>query len=326
MRRERAAKLHPLRVILEGTLRHFTASELLSLFAQRRHTGTLDVKQGEARARLAFRDGRVAWAEATGADSLPDIVALLVGWREGDFWFLDDAAVPDGATPLAADVLPLVEAAEARAAEEQRLIGLYPNEQIVFRVNSKPQGDVSLRPEEFPVLFAIGGGKSLAQLRAELNRPAVELYAIVARLHGAKLIEAVGGGGESGDTRKIPALTVAPRPAAPAPIGTLTADDGTMHPLLEDVTTIGRTPANAIALADGSVSSNHARVIRTADGFVLEDVGSRNGTYVNSEKVAGRRALADGDIVRFGKMLLTFNVAVETKRQDTTQPEMKRSS
>ncbi len=301
-------------------MRHFTASELLSLFAQHRHTGTLDAKQGEARARLAFRDGRVAWAEATGADSLPDIVALLVGWREGDFWFLDDAAIPEGVTPLAVDVMPLVEAADAKAAEARRLLDLYPNDQVVFRVNSKPQGDVSLRPEEFPVLFAIGAGKSLAQLRAELGRPAVELYSIVARLHGANLIEMAGD--LAGDTKKIAAITVPP-PAAKkaAPIGTLTADDGTMHPLLEDITTIGRTPANAIVIPDGSVSSSHARVVRTGDGFVLEDVGSRNGTYVNSEKVAGKRALADGDIVRFGKVLLTFNVAVETKRQDTTQPD-----
>ena len=171
-----------MRVILEGTLRHFPAGELLALFAERRHSGTLDAKQGEARVRLAFREGRVVGAEATGADSLEAIVAMLVGWREGDFWFLDDVAIPEGAKPMAADVMPLVEAAEARAAEEQRLLGLYPDDQLVFRVNNKPQGDVSLRPEEFPVLFAIGGGKSLAQLRAELGRPAVELYAVVARL------------------------------------------------------------------------------------------------------------------------------------------------
>jgi FHA domain/Domain of unknown function (DUF4388) len=308
-----------LRVILEGNLRHFTATELLSLFAQHKHTGTLDAKQGDARARIAFRDGRVAWAEASGAESLQDIVAMLVGWREGDFWFLDEPAIPAGVTPLAVDVMPLVEAADARAAEQQRLLGLYPDDQIVFRVNSKPQGDVSLRPEEFPVLFAIGAGKSLAQLRAELGRPAVELYSIVSRLEGANLIEVAG---DSGATKKVQAITVPPPSMSKhAPIGTLTADDGTMHPLLEEITTIGRTPSNAVVLPDGSVSSNHARVIRTSEGFVLEDIGSRNGTYVNSEKVAGKRALADGDVVRFGKVLLTFNVAVETKRQVTTQPD-----
>jgi hypothetical protein len=314
-----------LRVILEGTLRHFTAGELLSLLGQNKHTGTLDAKLGDARARLAFRDGRVAWAEATGARDLGEIVALLMSWREGDFWFLDDVAMPEGVTPLAVDITPLVAAAEQRAAEEQRLLALYPDEGMTFRVAGQPQGDVKLKPEEFGVLFQIGPGRTLAQLRADAARPAVELYAIVARLQAAELIEVVTDPEATQNTRKIPALAnVTPLSASkPAPIGTLTADDGTMHPLLEEVTTIGRTAANSIALPDGSVSSTHARVVRTAEGFVLEDSGSRNGTFVNSEKVAGKRLLADGDTVRFGKVLLTFNVAVETSRKDTTQPEMK---
>jgi hypothetical protein len=316
-----------LRVILEGSLRHFTAGELLLLLGQNKHTGTLDAKLGDARARLAFRDGRVAWAEASGAGDLAAIIALLMSWREGDFWFLDDVAVPEGIAPLAVDIAPLVAAAEQRAAEEARLLKLFPDEQIAFRVVGQPQGDVQLRPEEFAVLFQIGPGRTLAQLRADAGRPAVELYAVVARLQAARLIEVVQDAGATQSTRKIPALTnLKPlTETKPAPIGTLTADDGTMHPLLEEVTTIGRTTANAIALPDGSVSSTHARVIRTAEGFVLEDTGSRNGTFVNSEKVAGSRVLADGDTVRFGKVLLTFNVAVETRRKDTTQPELKHS-
>ena len=309
-----------MRVILEGSLRHFTAGELLSLLAGNKHTGTLDAKQGEARARLALRDGRVAWAEATGARDLAEVVALLSGWREGEFWFLDDVAVPDGVTPLAVDIMPLVEAAEERIAEEQRLLKLYPDEQTAFRVTNRPPGDVSLKPEEFQVLFQIGTGRTLAQLRIDSKRPPVELYGIVARLQAAKLIEEVADAESTAKTTKSKPVTAAKQRA---PIGTLTADDGTMHPLLEEVTTIGRTPSNAIVLPDGSVSSNHARVIRGPEGFAIEDAGSRNGTYVNSEKVTGKRALADGDTVRFGKVLLTFNVAIETKRQDTTQPELK---
>jgi hypothetical protein len=308
-----------LRVILEGSLRHFTAGELLSLLGQNKHTGTLDAKLGEARARLAFRDGRVVWAEGTGARDLDEIIVLLMSWREGDFWFLDDVAMPEGVTPLAVDIAPLVAAAEQRAAEEERLLELYPDEQMAFRVVGQPQGDVKLKPDEFAVLFQIGPGRTLAQLRSDANRPLVELYAIVARLQAAKLIEVVEDPDATQSTRKIPVLAS----AQPAPIGTLTADDGTMHPLLEEVTTIGRTATNAVALPDGSVSSTHARVMRTAEGFVLEDLGSRNGTFVNSEKVAGKRVLADGDTIRFGKVLLTFNLAVETKRKDTTQPEMK---
>jgi hypothetical protein len=309
-----------LRVILEGSLRHFTAGELLSLLGGNKHTGTLDAKRGELRARLAFRDGRVAWAEGSGAPDLPAIVNMLIDWDEGEFWFLDDVAVPDGVTPLAVDVTPLVAAAEARIAEQQRLMKLYPDEQVAFRVSNRPQGDVSLKAEEFQVLFQIGNGRTLAQLRIDSKRPAVELYTIVARLQSAKLIEPVEDADSTARTTRSKPVTAA-QPAAP--IGTLTADDGTMHPLLDETTTIGRTPSNGIALPDSSVSSNHARVQRTSGGFVIEDVGSRNGTYVNSDKVTGKRALADGDVIRFGKVLLTFNVAVETKRETTTQPEMK---
>jgi hypothetical protein len=309
-----------LRVILEGSLRHFTASELLSLIAANKHTGTLDAKQGEARVRLAFRDGRVAWAEGTGAEDLSQIVSMIVGWREGEFWFLDDVAVPDGMTPMAVDIAPMVAAADARAAEEERLVKLYPDEQIAFRVTNRPQGDVSLKAEEFQVLFQIGTGRTLAQLRIDSKRPAVELYAIVARLQSAKLVEPVDDADSTARTTRSKPVTAADRRA---PIGTLTADDGTMHPLLEEATTIGRTPSNVIVLTDGSVSSSHARVMRTPEGFAIEDVGSRNGTFVNSEKVAGKRALADGDVVRFGKVVLTFNVAIETKKQDTTQPQLK---
>jgi len=129
-----------------------------------------------------------------------------------------------------------------------------------------------------------------------------------------------------------PALIETP-PEPPAPVtqkvaeppqmvATLTADDGTMHPLLEEEATIGRTPANSIALRDASVSANHARILRTREGFLIEDVGSRNGTYINSEKLAEKRLLADGDLVRLGKIILTFNLAADVKRHQSTERDM----
>jgi pSer/pThr/pTyr-binding forkhead associated (FHA) protein len=105
-------------------------------------------------------------------------------------------------------------------------------------------------------------------------------------------------------------------------VATLTADDGTMHPLLEETSTIGRTASNAVALGDASVSAKHARVTRTAEGFKIEDVGSRNGTFVNSEKISEARLLADGDLVRLGKIILTFNLASEVKRHRSTERKM----
>jgi pSer/pThr/pTyr-binding forkhead associated (FHA) protein len=110
-------------------------------------------------------------------------------------------------------------------------------------------------------------------------------------------------------------------------VGSLTPD-GTpdnVYPLLDSAYTLGRAPGNTISIPDGSVSSNHARILRTPEGFVLEDLQSRNGTFVNGEPVAEKRLLADGDLIRLGKIIMTFNVAREGKAGEQTQPEVRLS-
>jgi pSer/pThr/pTyr-binding forkhead associated (FHA) protein len=107
------------------------------------------------------------------------------------------------------------------------------------------------------------------------------------------------------------------------PFGSLTADDGSnVYPLMDDECTIGRDPSNKIAIQDGSISSNHARITRTAEGFFIEDAGSRNGTFVNGEKTAQKTKLNDNDVVRLGKVMLTFNIAKDAPGTDRTQFEM----
>ena len=105
-------------------------------------------------------------------------------------------------------------------------------------------------------------------------------------------------------------------------VATLTADDGIMHPLLDETCTVGRTPSNTIALRDSSVSAKHACIVRSAEGFTIEDLGSRNGTFVNSEKLTEKRLLIEGDLVRLGKIILTFNLASDIKKQQSTEREM----
>lgn len=78
--------------------------------------------------------------------------------------------------------------------------------------------------------------------------------------------------------------------------------------LLEvDRLTIGRSPDCDIFLDDITVSRNHAVLSRTDSGFVIEDQGSLNGTFVNRRRVE-RSALADGDEIQIGKYKLTFVV------------------
>lgn len=53
-------------------------------------------------------------------------------------------------------------------------------------------------------------------------------------------------------------------------------------------------------LADARVSRKHARIYRGPHGFVLEDLNSSNGTYLNGERLSGHRPLSDGDRIRIG--------------------------
>ncbi|MCU1244776.1 MAG: hypothetical protein JWN02_686 [Acidobacteria bacterium] len=325
-----------MRVILQGSLRHFAAGELLPLLAGRGHTGTFDAESGEKRVRMLFREGRIDAAEASVGDDPQSIIADLVGWSDGTFTFLDGVEMTPGAKQLDLEIAPLLAEAERRSGEARRLLELYPDEQTVFQVVDRPSvaGDISLSPDEFQLLFQIGSGRSLAQLRSDRRRSPVEVYSIVHKLHANGLI------GVAGDSTLLTARVSLnhPEPMGSIPpktlsrkktisqkkrpsMATLTTDDGTMYPLLEDVTTVGRTEDNIVALRDPSVSSHHARVIRSGT-FGIEDLGSRNGTYVNGEKVTELRTLADGDLIRFGKLVLTFNVAALAKAQETTQPEV----
>jgi hypothetical protein len=322
-----------MRVVLQGSLQYFTAKELLTFLASA-HNGTFDAESAGERLRFGLRDGQLVSAE--GASDAAGVVGRLLGWSDGTFTFLDEVTIPEGATPLAADVAAIIAEAEARNEEARRVTDLYPDEDIRFRVVNKPPGEINITAEEFQVLFQIGSGKSLVQLRGDSGRSAVDLYPIVKRLQMTGLVEFAADpdatareavpGPKPAPPPPPPPLTEPEPPAAEVPppqlVATLTGDDGTMHPLLEETSTIGRTASNAIALGDASVSAKHARVIRTAEGFKIEDAGSRNGTFVNSEKISEPRLLADGDLVRLGKIILTFNLAAEVKRHRSTERKM----
>jgi pSer/pThr/pTyr-binding forkhead associated (FHA) protein len=72
--------------------------------------------------------------------------------------------------------------------------------------------------------------------------------------------------------------------------------------------TIGRRPGNEIALEwDSEVSRVHAALERVGEDWVVVDDGlSRNGTWLNGERVTGRRRLRDGDVIAVGGTALAF--------------------
>lgn len=80
--------------------------------------------------------------------------------------------------------------------------------------------------------------------------------------------------------------------------------------LTVDETVIGRHPECTFQINSNMVSRKHAKVVKTADGYAIEDMGSGNGTFVNSKKIEGQTSLANEDRIKLGPMLLRFEGAV----------------
>ncbi len=77
-------------------------------------------------------------------------------------------------------------------------------------------------------------------------------------------------------------------------------------PLKEDRLTIGRSPDNFCPLEDQAASRHHAEISAIAPGFLIKDLGSSNGTWVNRERIETHQ-LVDGDEIRIGGTTLTFS-------------------
>ena len=96
-------------------------------------------------------------------------------------------------------------------------------------------------------------------------------------------------------TVEFPRLIVVLGPAA-----------GEVYLLEAEESVLGRDAVNGIVIADPSLSRRHCAVIRDRDGFLIRDLASFNGTFVNGERVAESR-LAHADRVRIGATELIFH-------------------
>ena len=82
--------------------------------------------------------------------------------------------------------------------------------------------------------------------------------------------------------------------------------NGKQFPLDADAQVIGRHPQCDIVLDSGVVSRRHAQIVQTHGTFYLEDLRSRNGTFVNEKMIEGRHELQQGDEIRLCDVVLTY--------------------
>jgi pSer/pThr/pTyr-binding forkhead associated (FHA) protein len=75
-----------------------------------------------------------------------------------------------------------------------------------------------------------------------------------------------------------------------------------------DEITIGRKEGNTIRLTERNVSRQHARLVRTNNGFFIEDKGSYTGVRVNGDRISGRRHIKEGDEIAIGDYHLSIQL------------------
>ena len=97
---------------------------------------------------------------------------------------------------------------------------------------------------------------------------------------------------------------------------------GLRCPLDKPLVSIGRVDDNDIAIDDTRVSRRHAHVRREDFRYVLEDLGSTNGTWLNGSRLTAPAQLRHGDQIQIADTLLIFNDPNITAQADAFQPVM----
>lgn len=275
-------------------------------------------------------------------------------WIEGTFRFNEDLQLPDYAVTISVDLKNLMMEGARRIEEWEKAVELLPDDRVVFRVVSAPKDDkITLSAEEWKVLFLVNGQRTLADLVAEAEDDALNVYRIIYGLHANRLIEAARPGTSADDTTRLtdekPIVqddTVRQRLSSFNPDATVREADDTellvsskarlswsdvIKPIVAQLTiksgdvaarvialteseyTLGRQRDNQIAISDLGISGYHARVFRTAEGYAIEDLKSRNGIWINGGRVF-QATLRSGDRVRLGATDLRYEVLYQPAR------------
>ncbi len=85
---------------------------------------------------------------------------------------------------------------------------------------------------------------------------------------------------------------------------------GATFALEGDQLTIGRDSSSAVAINDAEISRKHARLTFQGGKYVIEDLGSTNGTFVNGQRLVSAVVLKSGDVVSFGEQIVLMYEAL----------------
>jgi DNA-binding winged helix-turn-helix (wHTH) protein len=173
------------------------------------------------------------------------------------------------------------------------------------RARPKVLSKAVLQERLWPKTFVAEANLSnlVAEIRQALGDPA----------HAPRFVRTAHGFGYAfcGNATTLPSATESDRPSCWLEWGRR------RFPLSQGEHVVGRDPDVEIRLDASTVSRRHARLVVTAEGTVLEDFGSKNGTFHGSARITSPVRLADGDSIRIGSLLVTFHVRSPSGSTDT---------
>ncbi|MFB0545610.1 MAG: FHA domain-containing protein, partial [Anaerolineae bacterium] len=113
------------------------------------------------------------------------------------------------------------------------------------------------------------------------------------------------------------------QPGYQPPSGSLIVRQGPLvgqsFPLTKADITVGRVMGNDVIINHPQVSRRHARLTWDGRRFIIQDLGSTNGTFVNGLRITASQPLKDGDTIGLGSLLLSFQTSVAVAEADVTQ-------
>lgn len=90
---------------------------------------------------------------------------------------------------------------------------------------------------------------------------------------------------------------------------------GRRWPVDQEILTIGRAADCDVVVAERQVSRYHARLFRSEDGYWLEDLGSKNGTHINGNRIQAPTLVQDGDVIQ-----IAFSITMAFVGSEATLP------